>query len=317
MNVTITQLVPDTADAPTRPEHLAGAILRSLGRSFDGRFAWGSVRTLVLGLVSFGYWPLLAWTGSLRNYVRLEQQQLWHLAEWMRLQSGHPDAAKLRELAETIRWRGALAGCALLWAVLPLGLFIAQHGGSRQIGRPLMEGTYLYLQTPAPTYSSGGEAGLLFTAWTAGLSLAYAFHWLQVQLHAADVRRFFTQFNALATWEGVPPVRTRRIGLGIGIGSMAGGVLVIVLGGIWGIPMLVAGTAQRRYISVAGGRMRAEAGEAVRKILSVRRPVLRVASFVTPTGVCRESMCRQPLSPLARFCPRCGARAGLLMSEIA
>src|SRR5688500_1944224 len=98
MNVTVSQLVPsDAADAPTRPDHLAGAVLRSLGRSFDNKFAWGNAQTLVLGIISFGLWPLISWTASLRNYIRLEQQQLWHLAEWVRLQSVHPDAAKLRE----------------------------------------------------------------------------------------------------------------------------------------------------------------------------------------------------------------------------
>jgi hypothetical protein len=92
---------------------------------------------------------------------------------------------------------------------------------------------------------------------------------------------------------------------------------MVFLGGIWGVFMLLAGTAQQRYISLAGGRCRAEAGEAVRMILSLRRPVMRVASFVTPTRICRQTKCRNALLPVAKFCPRCGARAGVVMSEVA
>lgn len=320
MNATITQLVPPhPADAPARPEHLAGSVLRSLGRSFEGRFAWGSARTIVLGLISFGYWPLIAWIVSFRDYIRLEQQQLWHLGEWMRLQSGHPDAPKLREAANAIRWRGALAACALIWAALPAALLFLQWGQGMPAARLLLQGTYLHDRPILPGGAStiGNDANMLLAAWTVGLSLAYAFQWLVVQLHAADVRRYFEQFNAIVNWDGVAPLTPPQVGLGVGVDSIAGGILMILLGVFWGVPMLLAGTAQRRYISLAGGRSRAQAGEAVRMILSLRRPVMRAASFVTPTHVCRQQKCRNALSPLARFCPRCGARASVVIAEVA
>jgi len=316
MNVTVTELVPPHAtEAPARPDHLAGAVLRSLGRSFDGKFAWSSARTFVLGLVSFGLWPLLSWTASLRDYIRLEQQQLWHLAEWMRLQTGHPDAPKLRDAANAVRWRGGLATCALLWAALPL-LIILPHLHDVGWGQWVMDGTYGFRRTHAEG-TAGEEAVVLFGLWTLGLSLAYAFHWMQVQFHAADVRRFVDRFNTIAAWEGVAPLTPRPIGIGVGVGSVLGGFVMFAAGAAWGVPMLLAGTAQRRYIGLTSGPLRAQAGEAVRTILSLRRPVMRVGSFLTPTRLCREARCRNALSPLAKFCPRCGTRAGVVMSEVA
>jgi hypothetical protein len=88
-------------------------------------------------------------------------------------------------------------------------------------------------------------------------------------------------------------------------------------GAYWGVPLMLAGAVQRRYISRTSARVRAEAADRVRTILLLRRPVMRVPPFARPTILCRTPNCRAPIPMLANFCARCGARAGRVMSDVA
>ena len=65
-------------------DHLAAAVLRSLGRSFRNQFSMSPGQAFWLGLISFGLWPLFRLGRQFRDYVTFERQQFWHLAEWLR-----------------------------------------------------------------------------------------------------------------------------------------------------------------------------------------------------------------------------------------
>src|SRR5204862_7657560 len=57
------------------------------------------------------------------------------------------------------------------------------------------------------------KADGVFTVWIWGLAAAYASHWLQVQLHAQDVRRFVARFSEIAHAEGINPVKADSLGI--------------------------------------------------------------------------------------------------------
>ena len=301
-------------EALVGPDHLAGGVLRSMSRSFRGNFSWGVVPTLFLSVVSFGVLPLLRWTQNLRRYVLLERQQLWHLAEWLRLQTAHPDAQTLPVEAEKIRWRSALAGTALAWVGALAFVFAAElfvRGAYPSPLRSVISWTY------GIRYEAGKTRADQFGIWTLCLSIAYALHWLQVQLHAGDVRRFLEKFNRVLEWEGVEPLSRPRGGIGLQPLWIIAAAGLCAVGAYWGVPLMLAGAVQRRYISRTSACVRAEAADRVRTILLLRRPVLRVPPFARATILCRTSGCRAPIPLLANFCARCGARAGTVITDVA
>ncbi|MDQ3441967.1 MAG: hypothetical protein M3478_16670, partial [Planctomycetota bacterium] len=257
-------------EALVGPDHLAGGLLRSLTRSFRGHYSWGVVTTLLLGIASFGVLPLLRWTQNFHKFVRLERQQLWHLAEWIRLQTAHPDAATLPDEANRIPWRSGLAGTSLAWAaalVFVFGLELAFRTSGLPPVESLISWTYGY------RFAAGKTRVDLFAVWTLCLFAAYAFHWLHVQLHAADVRRFVEKLNRVAEWEGFAPLTPPRVGFGAQPLWLIGAAGLIVAGAFWGLPLMLAGAVQRRYISRTSARVRADAADRVRTILLLRRPV--------------------------------------------
>ena len=311
-------LVPSPAagsapEALVAPDHLAGGVLRSLSRSFRGHYSWGVVSTFVIAIFSFGVAPLVRWTQNLNRYVRLERTQFWHLAEWLRLQTAHPDAQRLPEEAESIRWRGALAAASWVWLGAVVVFVIARLWNSELPGRALWHSTWA--ARVVPRYDDARPD--IHLAWVVGLSVAYALHWLQMQLHGGDVRRFIGKINNVLQWEGVAPLSVPEVGIGFSPLWVLGAVGMCSAGAYWGVPLMLAGAVQRRYISRTSARVRAEAADRVRTILLLRRPVMRVPPFARPTILCRTPNCRAPIPMLANFCARCGARAGTVMSDVA
>src|SRR5258706_10133425 len=94
-----------SVEPPPPPDYLAGAVLQGLSRPIGGRLSWGVLKSLFLGAVSFGLLPILAWTPGFRAFVIAEQQQLLHLAQWVRQNSAHPLARQLESDAVELRPR--------------------------------------------------------------------------------------------------------------------------------------------------------------------------------------------------------------------
>lgn len=305
---TIRPTVALSARGIDAPDHLAGGVLRSLARPLAPRLAWGVFKTFTISLATFGVAPLLAWTKHLNDMIRYHRTQLWHLAEWTRLQTGHPDAAALAAAADAISTRRLLGVTVLLWAGLAAALVAAQVAGAESLLDPLIATTYRFDLTP-PQQALASSTGVAFIAWTLGLTSAYMLHWLRLQLHVADVRRFTEKFNRILEWEGVPPVASPRVGPGVRPMWIAGAILLALINAIWGVPMMLAGAAQRRYITDIAAGNRAALAERVNLMLALRRPsVQRSRLEIGPRQACREKLCRTELPPGASFCPRCGTR---------
>src|SRR5690606_11976172 len=144
----------------------------------------------------------------------------------------------------------------------------------------------------------------LFLATLVG---AYLLNWLSVNLHLLRLRRVRKALDA--TTPHLPPtpgLKVSRWEAGVRPVPAALGLILAVAGMIWALPMLIAGTAQRRALLIHHRRFRSGMAHRVRDLVGSRRPLVALPPVVDRTGMCRNGVCDQVLPPDARFCPRCG-----------
>ena len=293
-------------------DHLAASVLRSLGRSFRDQFSLTSADAAITGLLTFGVLPLWKLHRQFRDYVTFEKQQLWHLAEWLRVRRGGEDTLALHDVLKKHRTSFFLSFVKLLGA----GAFIAAvfsvlHGRFR-LGR-LIDETYKL------NWVRDWEGREIWVSWIAGLGIAYAAHWLQVILHERRLERFAERFNKVAVREGVAPIAEPPFDFGLNSGWVIGAGLLAWLGGaLWAIPMALAGATQRRYINRTATRTRGELLDRARQMIAQQRPAVAVPNYVIHGRRCDNPRCRAALRAGARFCSRCGTSAGGgVISEVA
>ena len=231
---------------------------------------------MIGGFVSFGLLPIITWPSRFRAYVAYEQQQFWHLAEWLRLNSKHPDAPKLREAADDLRFRGDLQLLSNLAVGFVAIIFFTQL---QHFFRPFAELLLCTYRFPHQNWRQLDSSlpGKIFTTWTIGLSVAYVLHWIQVQRYAASVRNFIEKFNAIAASEGLTPVRPQMPGVGLRPMWVAGAVVLCGLGAFWAIPMMLAGAAHQRMTRIASRVNRAAMAHRLRAMLLALYPTDELA----------------------------------------
>jgi hypothetical protein len=290
-------------------------VLNALARPVHGKLYWSLFRALFLGIISFGVAPILMWTKRFRQYVTLEQQQLWHLSEWITQRTDHAEASKLRAEADAIRPHSDLRLLIFLSVGLLGILFFTQlYDYRHHLGGALLNCTYLYPVNRMHIiayYRYPLRTSLdfkLFNTWSMTLGAAYVFHWLQVQRHAATLKQFIQRFNAIAASEGLTPVQARMPGYGIHPLWLVAGLAMASLGILWGLPMMLAGSAHRRMLRIVSNANRAAIAHRLRAMLLARRPNDNVPLPVYLRRQCGNDHCRAPISDSAAFCPRCGAR---------
>jgi hypothetical protein len=303
-----------TLDPAARPDQLSSAVLHSLSRPIAGRIVWGPLKSFILGALTFGILPLIAWPKKFGRFVVAEQQQLWHLVEWLRIRTGDEEAARLRD---SVRDTGAIP---TLWivpivmlAILALNFFPWLDVSGLFLQR-LFFATYdIGLRHPDTIFSNRWHSGFfpnlrLYGIWTICLSVGYASHWLHVRQHAADVNRLLGQLNVIFVRQNLPPVRISGPGIGLRPLWVVAAVVGASCGVWWAIPAALAGGVHQRYILRNSNRIRSELAQRVSTLLHQNRPPMNVP---TPHGfrvVCRNEMCAHSMPPGAAFCPRCGTR---------
>jgi len=298
------------------PDHLAGGLLRSLTRSFRGHYSWGVVTTFVLGVASFGVLPLLRWTQHFHKFVRLERQQLWHLAEWLRLQTGRPEAAALQDVAQRVRWRPELGISAVAASAAVLVTLVVMLWRDPAIARALVDAT-AGRGSPGDFARLGTGPMLVIAVWVVGLTVAYGLHWLEVRQHAASVRRFVDGLNQLLAEEQLEPVAVPPVGIGAYPVWLAAGAAGVLCGAAWAAPAALAGALHRRYINVWSPAVRFAMAERVRTMLLARRPSIRVPRWGDDVEACPQVRCGAMVPSGAGFCPRCGTRVKRRAAEAA
>lgn len=293
-------------------DHLAAAVMRALSRSFMRHFSIRPGRAFGLGLVTFGIWPIAKLSRQFRDYVTFEKQQLWHLAEWLRLRRGGDDALALHDDLKSIQPNGALRVLPMLCAAITCYLVFVQLSGHFSVNRLIHE-TW-QLRRP---WFGGGAPDSSWKFWIVGLSVAYLLHVLRVALHHFAMRRFVERLNRLLAREQIPPVVMPAMGTGMSIGWWAAGLGLSAFGGLWGIPMALAAAMHRQYISSTAITIRAEMLASVRAMLQQNRPAVAVPNYVIHGLRCANPLCRAGLRVGAGFCTRCGQSTSRHMSEVA
>jgi hypothetical protein len=154
------------------------------------------------------------------------------------------------------------------------------------------------------------DAQRLFTAWCVGLSAAYLFHWVQVQAHASDVRRFVRYTNDVLRYQGIPRVPVPRIGIGLSILWLVAAAVLTTQGAWWGLAVALSGAAQQRYMGEESRRLRRTLAARVREMARLPQDTgtttAHAETSASVTRRCPHVRCLAALPTRARFCPRCG-----------
>lgn len=303
-------------DVPSREggggaDGFARALVQGLERPDPRLKPWGAVGSAVAGFLSLGAAPILLWHDRFRDFVDEERHQLRRFADWLRLHSARPETMDLRVAGEDLGCRPLLSALSILSVVAVLVLFVASLGPGASVSRgdaarPLIESvlghTYGFDNSEAWQVPLS-PAQRLFAAWTIGISAAYLFHWVQVQAHAADVRRFVRYANRILKAEGMARVPVPRVGIGLSFLWLVAAVVLASQGAFWAAALAVAGGAQQRYMAGESVRVRRALAARLRELQRIDVPPARAA---TSGRRCPHVRCLAPLPARSRFCPRCG-----------
>jgi hypothetical protein len=105
-----------------RPDQLGGALQQGLPRPMNTNLTWGLIRTFFLGGISGGILPVIFLPKRFRNFASAEQLQFWHLAEWLRLQTGDAAAALATDAAKRVTPGIVLRLASLAFVVLAIAI---------------------------------------------------------------------------------------------------------------------------------------------------------------------------------------------------
>lgn len=274
-----------------------------------GSIGWGVIKTSIIGAVSFGIAPALGWPGKLRETIESEAERLRAAADWATGVDHSPNAAAARRTAASAGANGFLAIVPALLAVFTLIALGMQFIPGQFSVDGLMEHTYRFGQCAMDhqyamdkqSEFSGADAyqhtRAVYILWCTALSFAYAAQWVQLNLHRSAVRQFVKQFNRAVESHGILPVRMREPG-GFRPLLIVGAIMFAQSGAWWGIPMLLAASAQSRYTLVTSRSLAVQFADRMSRV-AARRTVERR---------CGAQGCRALLPLPAKFCPQCGRR---------
>lgn len=298
-----------TLDPPDRPDQLAGAVVSALGRPVYGSLQpWGAIKSLALGGISLGVAPLLYWPRNFGRFCVAQQQQFWHLLEWLRVRHGDADAAEIQ------RSLGAMVPPSTLrLAPMICLIIIAASLFGWSVNAPLHLGGWVV----APLGIFGFpwrhvwrfSLGNFYTIWTVCLCVAYGSLWLHIREQAAHVRHLVGRINVILRRHEIDPVYAGDPGLGLRPLWVLSAAIGVMAGAWWAIPAALAGALQMQYVRRTSMRTRWELSQRVRTLLTRQRPPVDVPAIRPLRFACRNPLCASPMPTDAQFCPRCGSAA--------
>jgi|SRR5665213_164878 len=296
-------------------DDLAAVAVRRLEKRASAFSSWGVLKTILLGVPSFGLLPLLVWPARFREYAADDAQAMQELAEWSKQRGRRPAAVgPLLAAAEDTTFRPLPWILSLLLCIFVVGAFAIQYARQPLELASLLDCTY-YHQLDISQSSPLDRNEFLYRVWIASLCLGFGLHWIQVRSHASDMKRFVARFNPVLAAESLPPVKLPGRGWSCFRPMwLLTAIVLCCYGAWWGIPMVLAGMAQRRYTKVTGRFLRAQLAGRMRQIAATRRPIVFAPPMPPPLPVsaalrrCANGRCLAVVHPQARFCPRCGSR---------
>lgn len=254
----------------------------------------GPLYVLFWGVLTAGILPLFQLRRRLNETFTLQAQQLELAGE---LVSCHLNPDDVSEITRAVEALGKDTALQTLTDILILGSMMALIGAFNLSGWSIDSYTHLLFQSPADQNIAG--------MWWFGLvCMSYLLLHARINRHISRLQDFALAFNA--TTEGrVPAIRLPRSTWGFRVWPVfLSGFMILVVGGLWIIPMLLAWSAFQTFIREIDTRFRSDLSDRLEQISGVA-PVIRRA------GVCQNPGCDQPLLPEARFCPRCGRPVGV------
>jgi hypothetical protein len=301
-------------DPPDRPDNLSAAVLHSLSRPIYGRVAWGPIKSFFLGGITFGILPLISWPRGFGRFVVAEQQQFWHLLEWLHVRTGDPDAAKMRDSLRNLGPPATISIVPLIMLViLAINFFPGVHAPLRVDLQRLIGITYgAHAWTIGPRWPAYWPRHLIpwpgpYNIWTICLCIAYASHWVHVRQHMDEVNRMLRRLNLILARQHLPPVPLYGVGMGFQPLWIIAGAIGLCSGAVWAVPAALAGAIHERYCRRTSTRIRGELALRVTAALNRQTPPINVPVPHGFRNVCRNKLCEKVLPDGASFCPRCGA----------
>jgi hypothetical protein len=290
----VTRIEPDPS---TQPDSLAAAVLNSLTRPIYFPLSWGVLTSFVATMVTLGVLPAFAIPRWLRGVMAQHEQQLWHLSEWLRLNTGSEDAVALQTAANRIGFNRVLGWISYFCGTIAVVVLLLQLRVSHFNTRSVYE---------LAVHPSSSLTAMLFTCLVGSAAI---FNWVHILWHQRNINRYLVLFNQFAIEQEWRPIPLPRAETGTRPLWLLAGVSLFLIGAIWGLPVMLAMGAHRRYTMRTSVRVRAELAERMRTLLKAQQPPLRVPDKpMTILGSCSRRICRSQISFDVTFCPRCGMR---------
>jgi hypothetical protein len=150
---------------------------------------------------------------------------------------------------------------------------------------------------PSSVTKSPLEANL-YLIWMISLGLGYLCHWYAVRSHTTTVNALVKWTNRLAKENNFPRIRSEVQRLSLNPGWIILGILMCVHSGWWGIPLVFAGSLQKRYMTKSSPAIRMALAGQIRDGFAMMQN--------HGDHFCTGDHCGARLPEHARFCPRCG-----------
>lgn len=277
----------------------------------------GVVSAVVWAAATVGIAPGVLWPVRFKQAADAEGKTLRCLADWAGSRVSPAEARELKQFAGRVRFAPILFTLGLagaLVAALAVAWGLTHTGGPQAPFSRLMGLTFGFFWPKFHHVTAGRDAwAVAYAVWTAGLLTAYVSHLVQVHLYAHRVRQYLDALNRVLVDQGAPPAYLRTIGWGFAPLWVIAAVVMLAFGGIWAIPLAVAGATDRRYRRKASPKLRANLAERVRTLL-LHEPTYAadapaaIATQRAAVSLCQMPGCGRPMRSGTKFCPRCGSR---------
>lgn len=285
-------------------DELVEAAIRALDRPIGGLMPWGPVRLALVGAATGGLLPLWHLARRIRDYAIVEQQQLWHAAEWTRLRRGPAGDASLSDEADRLRPAAWTVWLPLLAAALAFAVAM-RSASPNPVPRVLYGIAYQFPEAldvaRSPALSS---AAWLYAALVTG---GYVVCLIALRRHAARVRAWTRRFLGDDAPSDAAPA---RLAGSLHLGRLLAAAPVAAAGGLWALPMALAAGSVARYVGRTSFAARGQIARALRQEMGRVAPDVRPPATTMTTRRCATAECRASLPAGARFCPRCGRAVG-------
>jgi hypothetical protein len=251
-----------TLDPPREQDALATAVVTSLRRDFGLRMTSNLPTVLVLGVATAGLAPLFLLLLRFRKYATGEKFVLEHVTELVQR-----DQQEVPELSSSTKglaskWRVVTsAGLALACGAVALAVWHTSVSNRSAVGL----WTSLWTEPERTAYG--------YTLVVVGCYLFFVYCALHAHAKNVDVwMRAFDEFitaknqRAIVWDRSLPPFVAQDVFVFPSIAWVVTGLLLALSGCLWGLFMMLAAGAHRRYINEVSRDVRAQIADRIEQM---------------------------------------------------